>query len=100
TGHWLTTLDSVNAVVVRTMGGTPLHLADIASVTDGGGEPDDYVMHYPGRGQAFPAVTLSIAKRKGTNAITLTRAIEQKIDTTRGYLLSADLTVSHTMKYC
>ena len=45
-------------------------------MTDGGGEPDSYVMHYPRRGQAFPAVTLSIAKRKGTNAIALTRAVE------------------------
>ena len=99
TGNWLTSLDSVNSVVVGTTDGTPVHLADVASVADGGGEPDDYVMHYPGRGQAFPAVTLSIAKRKGTNAITLTRAIEQKIDTTRGYLLPADVNVSITRNY-
>ena len=50
-----------------------MRLADVATVTDGGGEPDNYVMHYPRSGQAFPAVTLSIAKRKGTNAIELTR---------------------------
>ena len=56
-------------MVVGTTDGTPVHLADVATVADGGGEPDDYVMHYPRSGQAFPAVTLSIAKRKGTNAI-------------------------------
>jgi len=99
TGHWLTSIDAVNSVVVGTTNGTPVHLADVASVVDGGGEPADYVMHYPGPGQAFPAVTLSIAKRKGTNAITLTRAIEQKIETTRGYLLPADLNVSITRNY-
>jgi multidrug efflux pump subunit AcrB len=99
TGNWLTSIDAVNSVVVGTADGTPVHLADVASVTDGGGEPDDYVMHYPGPSQAFPAVTLSIAKRKGTNAITLTRAIEQKIETTRGYLLPADLNVSITRNY-
>ena len=82
-----------------TADGTPVHLADVATVTDGGGEPDDYVMHYPRPGQAFPAVTLSIAKRKGTNAITLTRAVERKIDTTRGYLLPRDLNVSITRNY-
>ena len=43
-------------------------------VADGGGEPDSYVMQHPRRGEAYPAVTLSIAKRKGTNAIALTRA--------------------------
>jgi multidrug efflux pump subunit AcrB len=99
TGNWLTSIEAVKSVVVGTPDGTPVHLADVASVVDGGGEPDDYVMHYPGPGQAFPAVTLSIAKRKGTNAITLTRAIEQKIETTHGYLLPADLNVSITRNY-
>src|SRR6266487_2905421 len=56
-------------------------------------------MHYPRPGQAFPAVTLAIAKRKGTNAIALTRAVERKVDTTRGYLLPGDLNVSVTRNY-
>jgi multidrug efflux pump subunit AcrB len=99
TGAWLTSLDAVSSVVVGTTGGTSVRLGDVASVVDGGGEPDDYVMQYPGRGQAFPAVTLSIAKRKGTNAIALTRAVERKVDTTRGYLLPRDLNVSVTRNY-
>ena len=53
----------------RHRGRPPVRLADVASVADGGGEPDDYVMHYPRAGEAHAAVTLSIAKRKGTNAI-------------------------------
>jgi multidrug efflux pump subunit AcrB len=99
TGQWLTSPDAVKAVVVGSSNGTPVHLADVASVTDGGGEPDDYVMHYPGPGRAYPAVTLSIAKRKGTNAISLTRAVENKVDTVRGYLLPRDLNVSVTRNY-
>jgi multidrug efflux pump subunit AcrB len=71
----------------------------VATIADGGGEPDDYVMHYPRSGQAFPAVTLSIAKRKGTNAIELTRAVERKVETMRGYLLPRDLNVSVTRDY-
>jgi multidrug efflux pump subunit AcrB len=96
TGNWLTSLEAVTSVVVGTSAGTPVHLGDVATVTNGGGEPDDYVMHHPRKGQAFPAVTLSIAKRKGTNAIELTRAVERKVDTTRGYLLPRDLNVSVT----
>ncbi len=99
TGDWLTSLDGVKSVVVGMADGTPVCLADVASVTDGGGEPDDYVMHYPKSGQAYPAVTLSIAKRKGTNAIELTRAVERKVETTRGYLLPRDLNVSVTRDY-
>jgi multidrug efflux pump subunit AcrB len=98
TGAWPASLDEVKNITVAA-DGTAVHLADVATVTDGGGEPDDYVMHYPRPGQAFPAVTLSIAKRKGTNAIALTRAVERKIDTVRGYLLPNDLTVSITRNY-
>jgi multidrug efflux pump subunit AcrB len=98
TGGWPASLDEVKNITVAA-DGTPVHLADVATVADGGGEPNDYVMHYPRPGQAFPAVTLSIAKRKGTNAIALTRAVERKIDTTRGYLLPNDLNVSITRNY-
>jgi multidrug efflux pump subunit AcrB len=99
TGDWLTSLEAVKSVVIGTADNTPVRLADVATVSDGGGEPDDYVMHYPRSGQAFPAVTLSIAKRKGTNAIELTRAIEHKVETLRGYLLPRDLNVSTTRDY-
>jgi multidrug efflux pump subunit AcrB len=100
TGHWFTSLDAVKSVVVGSGDDNmPVRLEDVATIADGGGEPDDYVMHYPRSGQAFPAVTLSIAKRKGTNAIELTRALERKVETMRGYLLPRDLNVSVTRDY-
>jgi multidrug efflux pump subunit AcrB len=98
-GAWLASIDDVKAVVVGTADRTPVRLGDVASVADAGGEPDDYVMHYPARGRAYPAVTLSIAKRKGTNAIALTRAVDLKVATARGYLLPRDLNVSVTRNY-
>ena len=98
-GEWPQSPDAVRNVVVGASGGAPVHLGDVADITDGGGEPVDYVMQYPGRGQAFPAVTLSIAKRKGINAIELTRAVERKVETARGYLLPRDLNVSVTRNY-
>ncbi len=98
-GEWLQSRDAVRDLVVGTSGGAPVHLGDVAAVRDDGGEPVDYVMQYPGRGQAFPAVTLSIAKRKGVNAIALTRSVARKIETTRGYLLPRDLQVSVTRNY-
>ncbi len=98
-GEWLQSRDAVRDLVVGTGGGAPVHLGDVAAVRDDGGEPVDYVMQYPGRGQAFPAVTLSIAKRKGVNAIALTQSVARKIETTRGYLLPRDLQVSVTRNY-
>jgi len=99
TGDWLTSVEAVRRVVVGTSGDAPVQLDDVATVHDGGGEPDAYVMQHPRRGEAYPAVTLSIAKRKGTNAIALTRAVEQKLATVRGYLLPSDVTISVTRNY-
>jgi multidrug efflux pump subunit AcrB len=98
-GEWPQSPDAIRNVVIGASGGAPVHLGDVATIADGGGEPADYVMQYPGRGQAYPAVTLSIAKRKGINAIELTRAVERKVETARGYVLPRDLTVSVTRNY-
>ncbi len=99
TGSWPGTLEDLKTIAIAASDRTPVRLSDVATIADGGGEPADYVMHYPRRGQAFPAVTLSIAKRHGTNAIALTSAVEHKLETTRGYLLPADLNVSVTRNY-
>jgi multidrug efflux pump subunit AcrB len=98
-GNWFESVDTLRHVVVATREGTPVRLGDVATVIDEGSEPIDYVVQHSARGQAHPAVTLSIAKRKGTNAITLTRTVEEKIETVRGYLLPTDLQITVTRNY-
>jgi multidrug efflux pump subunit AcrB len=98
-GRWLDSSDAIRRVIVGISDGAPVQLGDVAKVHDGGGEPDTYVMQHPKRGDAYPAVTLSIAKRKGANAIALTRAVAQKLATVRGYTLPRDVTVSVTRNY-
>jgi multidrug efflux pump subunit AcrB len=98
TGQWLSSTAMLKDVVVGHENG-PVLLADVATIRDGGGEPDDYVLFHPKQGAALPAVTVSIAKRAGTNATALTQTIERKLDTARGYILPADLHVSITRNY-
>ena len=98
-GDWPQSVGELRQVVVAHRAGTPVHLADVADVNEGGGEPESYVMQHPRRGQAYQAVTLSIAKRTGTNAIELTHAVEQKLETLRGYLVPRDLNISVTRNY-
>ena len=90
--------DSSN-VIVGITDGTPVQLGDVANVTRRRRRAGRLRDAAPEARQAYPAVTLSIAKRKGTNAIALTRAVEQKLETVRGYLLPADLNVSVTRNY-
>ncbi|MBP8275172.1 MAG: efflux RND transporter permease subunit, partial [Acidobacteria bacterium] len=98
-GSWPTSTPMLRNVVVGMSGGAPVHLGDVSTVTDGGGEPENYVAFHAKASGSLPAVTLAIAKRKGTNAIELTRNIEHKLETVRGYLVPSDLNVSITRNY-
>jgi multidrug efflux pump subunit AcrB len=98
-GGWAESIDTIRNVVVGTSNGVPVRLSDVATVTDGGAEPDSYVAQYPRPGESFPAVTLAVSKRKGTNAIDVTAAVERKLDDVRGYLLPGDLQISVTRNY-
>jgi multidrug efflux pump subunit AcrB len=98
-GSWPASLTSHQELVVGTYASAPVRLSDVAVVEDAGGDPEHYVAHHPSPDRSFPAVTVSIAKRAGTNAIELTRRIEQKIDSIRGYTLPGDLEVTVTRNY-
>jgi multidrug efflux pump subunit AcrB len=98
-GSWLDSVARIENVVVDTRGGRSVWLRDVASIRDEDGEPTSYVSHHTPDGRTFPAVTIAIAKRKGVNAIDLTRRISAKLDTVRGVLVPSDLQVSVTRNY-
>ncbi len=98
-GAWIDSIDRLSSTVVDARTGRPVWLRDVATVTDGDAEPTSYVAHHTADGRTYPAVTISIAKRKGVNAIELTRRISEKLDTVRGVIIPADLQVSVTRNY-
>ena len=77
-GQWHASVESLRRVVVGQQHGSPVWLGDVASVRDEGGEPASYVRQHCGTGESRPAVTLSIAKQSGVNAIELTRAVQKR----------------------
>ncbi len=105
-GRFLGTANDLQQIVVGVHQGRPVYLRDVAaSITDGPSEPQDYVLYANGaaakdavRGD-YPAVTITLAKRKGTNATEITQAAEKKIESLRGYLLAPDLNVTVTRNY-
>jgi multidrug efflux pump subunit AcrB len=91
-------------VVVGVFGGKPVYLREVADVVDGAEEPGQYVFF--GAGQATnpslseqPAVTLSVAKRPGANAISVARNVLRKVETLKGLVIPADVQVSITRHY-
>jgi len=97
TGARPTTAAELARTVVAVRAGAPVHLGDVATVRRGPGETTHLVRlrrgpafeHHPLRvlvpppvadtGTALPAVTLSISKKKGTNAVTVTEDVIEKL---------------------
>ena len=100
TGQFLTSVDDVARVVVGVSDGQPVHLGDVARVTDAGEEPTSYVRFAssaaPGH---LPAVTLAVSKRKGANATTVAERVLDKVALVRPNLLPTGVDVHVTRNY-
>ncbi len=104
TGGFLTNAEEVGNVVVGVFGGRPVYLRDVADIVDGPEEATQYVFF--GHGQATsdqageaPAVTLSVAKRPGANAISVAQEVLRKVETLRGRELPSDVQMTVTRHY-
>lgn len=106
TGEFIRTKADAENITVAVRNGKSIRLAEIATVLDGPAEPTNYVFfgYGPGakeRSEAGiePAVTISVAKRQGTNAIDIAHAVLAKVETLKGTVIPSDVTVSETRNY-
>ncbi len=106
TGSFLASVEDAGSVVVGVHGGRPVYLQDVAVIEDGPEEPSQYVFF--GNGAAAnapqvsgeqPAVTLSIAKRPGANAIAVAHEVLRKVESLRGRVIPTGVEVSITRHY-
>lgn len=104
TGAFLTSADEVGNVVVGVSNGKPVYLREVAEIVDGAEEPAQYVFFGSGAAQApnaneQPAVTLSIAKRPGANAISVAHEVLKKVETLQGRIIPREVQMSITRNY-
>ncbi len=104
TGAFLTSAEDVENVVVGVFGGRPVYLREVAQIVDGAEEPSNYTLFGQGAARSAapdeqPAVTLSIAKRPGANAISVAKEVMRKVETLNGTLIPSDVEVSITRNY-
>ncbi len=97
-GVLLGSADEVAEVVVTSRAGRALRVRDVADVSEGPGEPEAYV-RFQDRTGTRPAVTIAVAKRKGTNATTVAHQVLARVDALKGTLVPADVTVAVTRNY-
>jgi len=99
TGGFLRDAREVGGVVVGVFGGRPVYLRDVADIVDGPGEPADYVLFGAPGGAEEAAVTLSVAKRPGANAVGVVSAVLARVESLKGTLIPADVGVTVTRDY-
>jgi len=106
-GLFFTHAEDLKQVIVGVHSGRPVYLRDVVEeIEDGPAEPDNYVLYANAKGISgqlvnpeYPAVTITLAKRKGTNASVIAENVLQKVADLRGYMLPQDLNVSITRNY-
>jgi len=98
-GNRLGDADAVGNVVVSSARGRTILVRDVAEVADADAEPDAYVRHHAAATGTHQAVTISIAKKKGANAITVAENVEARVRALEGTLIPSDVTVAVTRNY-
>ncbi|MEX2584842.1 MAG: efflux RND transporter permease subunit [Balneolaceae bacterium] len=108
TGQIFRSVEDVRNFVIDVRDGAPIYLSSVADVVDEPNEPASYVSYGAGAaalgeglnpGMTYPAVTLSIAKRSGADAMTIAEQILQKVDHAKGSIIPADVEVTTTRNY-
>ncbi|MDA8089782.1 MAG: efflux RND transporter permease subunit [Nitrospiraceae bacterium] len=116
-GGFLESAQDVGNVVVGVSDGRPVYLKDVAAINDGPQEPKNYV--FMGTGPAFnkkeriggglesvksgtglyDAVTISVAKKKGTNATLIANRLQKRIGEVRGSLIPDGVKINLARNY-
>jgi multidrug efflux pump subunit AcrB len=112
TGEFLRSAEDVAQLVVGTHDGKPVYLSEVATIETGAAQPQRFVWFTPGSASApegaasaataggvYPAVTLTVTKKPGANAVDVARAARDRLDELRNTLVPAGVEMSITRDY-
>lgn len=106
-GSFLSCARDLRRLVVSTKGGFPVYVSDVADVIDGPAERHLMVNYFSGPAavegepatNGAAAVTIAIAKKEGTNGVTVADDLLQKMELLKGRLIPDNVQVSVTRDY-
>jgi multidrug efflux pump subunit AcrB len=105
-GAFLSTASDLERLMVGTHAGAPVYLRDVAEVSLAPEEYNRQVNYYTGPSypgdvvaNGLPAVTIAIAKKEGSNGVTVANAILEKVERLKGQLLPDNVRVEVTRNY-
>ncbi len=97
-GPYLTQASDVADLVVSVRDGRPVYMKDVADVRDGPLPASRYVWHGEGGGE-YPAVTLTVTKKPGENAIDVADAVMARVAQLRNTVIPDAVQVAETRNY-
>ncbi len=109
-GQFISSVQELENLVVGVYMHKPVLLKDVAKVKDGATDPTNYVFFGAGPSALkkgiddystylSPAVTISIAKRKGSNSVDVVAAVKRMVNESKGYIIPADVHTAITRDY-
>jgi len=107
-GEFLRSAADLGELVVGVSRGKPVYLREVARIEDGAQQAQRYVWYTPGiaageaadqAGQNYPAVTLTVTKKAGENAVDVSRAVVQRLEHLKNSVIPAQTQVSITRDY-
>ena len=107
TGKFLSTSEDVENLVVGVNNNMPVYLKQVATIQDGPQTPKNYVSFGYGKANErfskfnseYPAVTISVAKVKGADAMQISEKIITKVESLKQNLIPEDVHVEVTRNY-
>ena len=107
TGSFLQSAEDVRNLIVGFNGNQPIYLRQVAEVIDGPELPNDYLFFGYGAGSPnainypseYPAVTVSLAKRKGADAMKIADIVSERLEYLRRTLIPDEVQVEITRNY-
>ncbi|UOF91502.1 efflux RND transporter permease subunit [Fodinisporobacter ferrooxydans] len=110
TGQYLTNKDEIANLVIGVYDNRPIYVKDVAKIVDGPGTRQNYVIFAPGPqaaekgitekpGHTYPAVTIDVSKKPGTNAVNLSDKVIKKINDLKGKVIPDNVHVTITRNY-
>ena len=112
TGEFLRSEQDVGDLVVGVSGGRPVYLREVARIEMGAKLPQRYVWFTPGNsavqdtapaavpaGGVYPAVTITVTKKPGENAVDVSRAVRARIAALANTVIPGNIQASITRDY-
>ena len=114
TGEFLRSVEQIGDLIVGVHAGRPVHLREVAQIESAAAQPQRYVWFTPGAaaapaqpdgqalgtpGAVYPALTITLSKKAGENAVAVAAAATQRIEDLRNSVIPEDVHASITRDY-